>query len=62
MLRKKNKRVMMEVKWQSLKIGEIKRARVAEADARFKVAPPQRIGRVRLLGELGEQLVLSVKS
>lgn len=33
---------------------------VAEADARFKVSPPQCIGRVRLKGEQGEQLVLPV--
>lgn len=35
---------------------------VAEADARFKVLPPQRIGRVRLMGEPGEQLVLPVNA
>jgi len=32
---------------------------VAEADARFKVTPPQRIDRVRLMGETGEQLILT---
>ena len=31
---------------------------VAEADARFKVPPPERMGRVRLVGESGEQLIL----
>jgi len=32
---------------------------VAEADARFKVPPPQRIGRVCLTGEPGEQLMFA---
>lgn len=32
---------------------------VAEADAKFKVPPPQRIGRVRLVGEPDEQLILT---
>ncbi len=31
---------------------------VAEADARFKVPLPQRVGRVRLMGEPGKQLIL----
>ena len=31
---------------------------IAEADAKFKVTPPQRIGRIRLMGESGEQLDL----
>jgi len=31
---------------------------VAEANARFKIPQPQRIGRVRLIGESGKQLVL----
>jgi len=32
---------------------------VAEADARYKVPPNQHIGRVRLIGETGEQLMLT---
>jgi len=40
------------------KIGKRKYAQ-GKNDARFKVPPPQRIGRVRLMGEPGEQLILT---